>query len=199
MSPRTLHLNEFADRRLVLHGVSWEQYEALTDAIGDNPGVRTTYLEGELEIMSPGRQHEHVAKFLARLAEAYADRQELSFNGFKSETLLRKAKRVGAEPDECYRLGHATGMPDLAIEVVITSGGIDKLDAYRLLSIGEVWFWQDDRLAIYLLGSGGIYARGRRSRVLKGFPVARVERIVRDTDPAHQAEAVRGFRRSLGI
>jgi Uma2 family endonuclease len=193
LSPGT----ESRDRCLVLHGVSWEQYEALTAAIGENPGIRTTYLDGELEIMSPGRQHEHVAKFLARLAEAYADVREIPLNGFKSETLRRKAKRVGAEPDECYRLGHATGMPDLAIEVVITSGGLDKLDAYRLLSVGEVWFWQDDKLAIYLLGSGGVHVRGRRSRVLKGFPVAHVEQLVRDTDPARQAEAVRQFRRSL--
>ncbi len=198
MSPRTLSAaTEPVDRCFVLHGVSWGQYEALTVAIGDNPGIRTTYLEGELEIMSPGRRHEHLAKFLARLVEAYADVRELSLNGFKSETLRRKAKRASASPDECYRLGHATGMPDLAIEVVVTSGGVDKLDAYRLLSIGEVWFWQGEKLAIYHLGSGGTYSRSRRSRVLKGFPVLQAEEIMKNTDPAHQAEAVRRFRRSL--
>ncbi|MEG4506483.1 Uma2 family endonuclease [Microcoleus sp. F6_B4] len=34
-------------------------------------------------------------------------------------------------------------IPDLAIEVVFTSGGIDKLQLYKRLGIPEVWFWED--------------------------------------------------------
>lgn len=32
--------------------------------------------------------------------------------------------------------------PDLAIEVIITSSGIDRLDLYQGLGVREVWFWQ---------------------------------------------------------
>ncbi|MFN9407014.1 MAG: Uma2 family endonuclease, partial [Dolichospermum sp.] len=39
--------------------------------------------------------------------------------------------------------------PDLVIEVVVSSGGIDKLEAYKRLQIPEVWFWMNDELLFY--------------------------------------------------
>lgn len=189
---------ESADQRILLHRISWEQYEALSQAVGDDPGIRTTYLEGELEIMSPGFQHESEAKLLARLVEAFAEARGLPLVGSKSETFHEKRKRAGLEPDECYRLGRTTGAPDLAIEVVVTSGSIEKLAVYRRLDVREVWFWEGGKLALHSLGSSGAYKRVRASRVLRGFPVAEVERILRETDPVRQTEAVGDFRRSLG-
>src|SRR5580698_2325543 len=100
---------ESTDQRVLLHRISWEQYEALSLAIGDDPGVRTTYLEGELELMSPGFSHENVAWFLSRLVETFADVRELPLVGSKSETLRRKEQSAGLEPDECYRLGRTRG------------------------------------------------------------------------------------------
>ncbi len=32
------------------------------------------------------------------------------------------------------------------IEVVVSSGGINKLEAYKRLQIPEVWFWMNDEL-----------------------------------------------------
>ena len=62
-----------ADQRIILHGVSWERYEALLAVLGDDaPGVRVTYLEGELELMSPSRSHEAIKKMFARLIETFA-------------------------------------------------------------------------------------------------------------------------------
>src|ERR1700735_2172462 len=101
-APRTV---ESSDQCILLHRISWEQYEALSLAIGDDPGIRTTYLEGELEIMSPGFQHESEATLLARLVEAFAEARDLPLVGSKSETFRKKEKRAGLEPDECYRLG----------------------------------------------------------------------------------------------
>lgn len=40
----------------------------------------------------------------------------------------------------------------MAIEVVITSGGISKLSVYKKLGIREVWFWQDNQFEVYILG-----------------------------------------------
>ena len=51
---------EPADQRIVLGGVTWEQYQAMRAAFDERPGVRMTYLRGVLEIMSPARRHEHV-------------------------------------------------------------------------------------------------------------------------------------------
>lgn len=59
------------ERRVLLHGVSWRDYVIVREAL-DSPGVRMTYLEGALEIMSPSREHELAKKFVARLVETYA-------------------------------------------------------------------------------------------------------------------------------
>ena len=65
------------DRFVVVHGVSWEQYETLRAALDDIPGLRMTYLEGALEIMSPSSRHEHIKKMVARLVECFARRLQV--------------------------------------------------------------------------------------------------------------------------
>jgi len=49
------------DQRVILNGIDWWQFEAFLAIRGDNPGVRVTYLEGQLEIMSPSQSHEMLA------------------------------------------------------------------------------------------------------------------------------------------
>ncbi|MEZ2249090.1 Uma2 family endonuclease [Microcoleus sp.] len=41
--------------------------------------------------------------------------------------------------------------PDLVIEVILTSGGLDKLEFYKRIGVREVWFWQDRLITIYHL------------------------------------------------
>lgn len=108
------------DQIVLLRGVPWAQYEALCRARSDMAGPRLAYLDGDLEIMSPGRRHELEKTLLARLLEIFALENRVPLNGFGSETFRRKAKRAGVEPDECYSVGHARKLPDLAIEVVET-------------------------------------------------------------------------------
>ncbi len=108
------------DRRFVLHGVPWETYVSLRDALDESgSGVRMTYLKGALELMSPSRNHEDYKKILARLVEAYAEEKDIDLRGFGSMTFRKKAKKRGFEPDECYSLGRMGKRPDIAIEVVI--------------------------------------------------------------------------------
>jgi Uma2 family endonuclease len=38
--------------------------------------------------------------------------------------------------------------------VVWTSGGIDKLDAYRGLGVPEVWFWESSKISVFVLRGG---------------------------------------------
>lgn len=118
------------DQIVVLRNVPWEQYDALCRASEDSAGPRMAYLDGDLEIVSPGIPHEGNKKLLARLLEAYGEETGLSLNGLGSTTFRRKAKKAGVEPDECYSIGPIGKLPDFAIEVVHTSGGIDKLEVY---------------------------------------------------------------------
>jgi hypothetical protein len=45
------------EQRMLIHGVSWKDYVILREAL-DTPGLRMTYCEGALELMSPSRNHE---------------------------------------------------------------------------------------------------------------------------------------------
>lgn len=154
------------------------------------------YLDGTLEIMSPARVHEHHKTLIARLVEAYGDESELDLNGFGSETYRRKVEEAGVEPDECYCLGDAKAVPDLAIEVVNTSGGIDKLEIYRRLKVPEVWFWAKERFWVYRL-VGRRYVERARSEVLPGFDLAACAQLVVSTEEWQQAAAVRAWRKTL--
>jgi Uma2 family endonuclease len=181
------------DHRVTLHGVTWDQYEALLAIRGDTAGVRMAYLEGELELMSPSRSHESIKKVLARLLEAYGEERGLELNGFGSMTLRNQPKERGVEPDECYELGGPKEFPDIAIEVVWTSGGLDKLDIYQAFGVREVWIWREGRIEIHALRSGQ-YERIAQSELLPELDLAKMAELA---ESSNQTQAVRDFRASL--
>lgn len=139
------------EERYITDSVSWEQYETLLERIGDAAGYRVTFLDGVLEIMSPSRRHERSKTRIGTLLEIYFEEADIEYFPFGSTTLRQQEKRGGTEPDEAYCIGTDKDFPDLAIEVIVTSGSINKLELYRRLNVQEVWFWRNDRFAIYHL------------------------------------------------
>ncbi len=137
--------------RYITDGANWEQYEALLARIGDSSGYRVTYLDGILEIMSPSRRHESGKTRIGDLLVIYFLEADINYFPFGSTTLRQEEKSGGIEPDEAYCIGTDKEFPDLAIEVIITSGTINKLEVYKRLNIREVWFWQRDRFSLYYL------------------------------------------------
>lgn len=178
-----------SEQRLILFGVSWQQYETLRLTLDNYPGLRMTYLEGTLEIMTPSSEHEMSKKVIARLIERYADEMEIDFNGLGSTTFRKEAKARGLEPDECYCVGEVKEIPDIAIEVVISSGGIDKLAVYQGLGVPEVWFWQGGKFSLYRLQEQG-YEAITKSEFLPELDLSLLARYVQ---PSTQSQAVKDF------
>jgi Uma2 family endonuclease len=184
------------DQRVCLHDIGWEDYEALLALRGERAGLRITYLKGELELMSPSVTHEGYKTRLGRLLVAWAEERGIELEGFGSWTVKAKAVERGAEPDECYLIGPLAGepqVPDIAIEVVWTAGGIDKLEVYRGLRVPEVWFWKDGALRFFALEGQG-YLACPRSRLLPGLDPALIARCMGE---ASQTQAVRTLRTAL--
>ena len=79
----------------------------------------------------------------------------------------KAGQSCGCEPDECYIMGadQSKDRPGLVIDVIWTSGSIDKLASYQRLGIDEVWFWLAGRIEVHSL-QGHSYAREGRSRCL---------------------------------
>jgi Uma2 family endonuclease len=184
------------DQLITLYGVGWGQYASMRDALSERRDVRMTYLEGTLEIMTTGVEHELTNGTVGRLVEAYADEMRIALYGHGRATFRREARARGLEPDECYALRALAGeddVPDLAIEVIFTSGTVDKLKVYAGLEVPEVWLWKGGKIAVYWLGEGGYEAR-TTSRLL---PDLDVEELATFIQPQRQPEAVWAYRDRL--
>lgn len=184
-----------ADQRLVTYSVPWSHYEVQLALRGDASGPRMSYLEGALEIMSPSKDHERIKSHFGLLVAVYALERDITFSPYGSWTLKSAAKRSGVEPDECYIVGHdqSKEVPDLAIEVVWTTGGIDKLEIYRRLGVGEVWFWKEGRIDISLLRQDR-YEQAHRSAL---FPDLDVALLCAFLDYPTASQAMKAFRDAL--
>lgn len=181
------------DQRVMLRGLSWDDFEAVLTMRGEHGGVRLAFLEGTLELMTPSQDREILKKKIARLLEAYAEELGLEFEGYGSWTLKGDDRDRAVEPDECYSIGPAGRVPDFAIEVVWTGGGLDKLEIYRRLGVREVWIWEAGRIAIFVLRDD-TWQRIARSEILPQVDIALVESLL---DIPTQTAAVRALRTRL--
>jgi Uma2 family endonuclease len=186
------------DQVVYLPNVSWEDYERIDALRGDRSEPRLTYVEGMLELMSPSPLHESDKKKLARIFEAYLEHLGIPAEGVGSWTVKNKKKKLGAEADECYVLttapvGPSVKAPDLVIEVVYSSGSLDKLEVWRKLGAKEVWRWQRGELAVFVRRGDG-FGETRRSGLV---PALDLELVVRCMHEKTQTAAVQALRAAL--
>jgi Uma2 family endonuclease len=181
--------------------VGWSDYEKLLAMRGESSVPRITYLEGVVELMSPSRYHELDKKRFARMLEAWSEVAGVQLEGYGSWTLKDEEEDRGAEADECYTVGRTADSdedrPDIAIEVIWTSGGINKLEVYRKLGVCEVWFYKRGALSFFTLrGEPGDqrYVEIPRSELMPQLPVELLLECMREPS---QTAAVRALRAAL--
>ena len=139
------------DKLFICSNTSWDEYEAILQQKANSSAYRISFLNGVLKIMSPSRNHEIIKDFIYLLIVAYCDAIELDYYPLGSTTLKQKDKSVGKEPDTSFCFNSLKQIPDLAVEVIFSSGSIEDLEKYQKLGVKEVWFWINDRLEIYVL------------------------------------------------
>lgn len=186
------------ERRFVLHGVPWWTYVALRDALDDHAGLKMTYLEGALELMRPSMLHADAKKIIARLVEVWAMEGDVDLRGFGGMTFRKEARERGLEPDECYKLGKLEddGVPDIAIEVIVTSSLVDKMAVYAGLGVPEVWDWRPANAALVVHRLvGGAYQPRDRSEILPSLDLAELSRFVRPGE--NQTQLAKAYQAAL--
>lgn len=190
---------ESPEERRVFNRVSWKQYEALLADIGEKSPYRVHYLEGVLEIVSPSRRHETDKTHLGTLLEIFFFETDTEYFPVGSTTLKKPERNAGGEPDESYCIGTDKDFPDLAIEVIVTSGSINRLELYRRLGVREVWFWQKNTLILYyqreetpsqFVETAG-YEQIDKSEVLPGLDIELLVRCLQNPSPLAAAKAFR--------
>lgn len=178
------------DQRVVIHGVPWRTYAALRELL-DAPGLRMTYDRGALELMTPSPMHELHKTTIARLLEVFSLERGVRMNGYGSTTFRREAGERGLEPDECYVLdAELRDAPDIALEVIVTVGGLNKLPVYVTLGVRELWFFENGTFQLYAL-RGDQYESIAGSELIPDLDFAMLARYATRVD---QYDAVREFR-----
>ncbi len=178
---------------VLLSNVTWETLEQLDIDLADT-GARLTYLDGCVKIMAPlSDAHEEPKKTLCQLLEIYMRQKNIRFYARGSTTIGSKELAARKEPDESYCLGQRKSVPDLAVEIVVTSGGINILEIYRRIGVREVWFWEDGVISVYCLRLNG-YELVNKSELLPELDLRSLEFYSRMAD---QYDAVNAFMQTL--
>ncbi len=190
-------LSQQKDEPILIDVLTWREFKAVEQLL-DRPGVRLSFLDGVLEIRRmPGERHETVKERIGTLLDFYLLQTGIDYTPTGSMTLESESGLVKREADKSYKLGANRSLPDLAIEVVVTSGGLNKLEAYQRLKIAEVWFWEDGTLSLYHLrtfSGSAAYEQISCSELMPGLDIAVLLRCI---NMSNHVEAVREFRKAI--
>ena len=184
------------DQRVVYAGLSWQQFKLIQTGFAQSPGVRLGYYNTTIEILKPGRDHEMFSRLIGFLIGLFCLENAIEFEPTGSMT-QEKEGEVSAQADESYCFGASKPIPDLAIEVVFTSGGMGKLQRYQALGVPEVWFWEDGVFNLHRL-RGDRYESIDRSEIpeLASLDIALLGRCVLLAQTS-RLEAANEFRKGL--
>lgn len=194
-------------QHLTLSNVSWDFYEHLLAEIG-NGATRVTYLNGDIEIMSPLPKHERWGLRLARLIELMALEREIPLEGLGSTTFRDAAKQLGLEPDECYYVNNIEAVnqmegawdpttdppPDLAIEIDVTRRSIEREPIYAGLRVRELWRFDGKGITVRLLDNTGVYRTAERSAIFPFLPMDSLCQYVQRLASEAQLPVLKDFR-----
>lgn len=162
---------------LTLDDVSWEEYEELLEAVGEQAVIRMTYDEGVLQVMTTSPRHGRFAATIQDLVRTLSLRLRVKVLILHPAT-MKKPKRKGTEPDLLVYVQSADLVehleeidfnqdppPDVVVEVDIHHGSISKFPIYVAFGVREVWRYQRQKLTIYHLREGE-YIEADRSLAL---------------------------------
>lgn len=183
------------ERRVLLHDVPWSTYVVLADSL-DSRSVRLTYLEGLLEIMTTSTRHEVSKAQIGRLVELFCLERDIPLFSYGHATYREELKKRGLEPDIWYTRGpRAFPPPDIALEVVVSSPLLNKLDVYRGLGVREVWVYTFKRheFTFHALRNDH-YEQVAASTVIPELDFARILHHLEESD---QHAALKAFRDEL--
>ncbi len=193
------------EMRRVLYGVTWEDYLKLLGATGDF-SLPHTYDEGTLEMMGPRKDHDWMAKLIARMIEAFALAVDLPIQSIGSTTLRPSKGGRGLQPDESYYLANEPRVrckdtyepekdppPDLAIEVDVTSTSVPRMPVFAKIGVPEIWRIERGRVRFYRLKSRTKYEAVDRSVAFPFLKPADLMRFVKRRGELGENAVVREF------
>ena len=181
--------------RVVLHNISWQQFENLLVDLGESRAARVAYDEGTLEIMTPLPEHEYYKEALGDAIKDIAEVLDQDYESLGSTTWKREIKKAGVEPDNCFYFQNEPRIrgkleydlnqdppPDLALEIDVTSKSLSRFSIYARLGVPEIWCYDSGELKIYQLQNEG-YMEVETSLVFPTLPVQELPALIEQYRP----------------
>lgn len=197
------------EKRVTLSGVSWQSFEELLGELGQTRTARLTYDRGKLEMMTPLEEHDRCLRLIESLILVLADELYLKIYSLGSVLLTLPDLGRAIQPDAMYSLQEVrlqkraeldmrrAEPPELAIEVAIGKGSLDRDSIYVSMGVPEIWLYTttvgDDvlkgSLQIYQL-QGDTYIATENSKLFPALPGKRVQEFLEQSDTIGLAQAL---------
>jgi len=171
-------------QRVLLSEVSWQEFEAILEDLGEHRAAKVAYDSGTLEIMTPLPEHETNKELVSDLIKALLEELDIEFCSLGSTTFKNQEMNKGIEPDNCFYIQNEVIVrgknrldltvdppPDLAVEIDLTSRTHPSI--YEALGVPELWRFENGKLQINLLQSGK-YIKCEFSPSLGNLPLTEV-------------------------
>ena len=152
-------------QRVLLCDVSWQEFEAILEDLGDRRSSKVAYDSGTLEIMTPLPEHEANKELVSDLVKALLEELDIEFCTLGSTTFKNEEMDKGIEPDNCFYIQNEAIVrgknrldltvdppPDLALEIDVTSRTHPSI--YEALGVPELWRFENGKLQINVLREG---------------------------------------------
>ena len=195
---------------LVIHQVSWDDYERLLQDLFDRPHLRISYDRGKLEIMSPSPEHEEYAEFIDDLVLLFSETLDVKLEKRGKTTWKNRRLAKGVEPDACYYVANADRIigkreidlgsdppPDIVVEIDITNESLSKFPIYAALGIPEIWRYDGKKNMHFYELAGDTYGEILESRFLTGLKPLILVEALEQSKTEGQTAARHAFRQRL--
>ncbi len=164
---------------MTLFGIDWETYEEISEELGESRSLHLTFDKGVLTIMPLTELHELLKSFLNNFITLTGLVLRINVIATGSATLRSKRRQYGVEPDLSYFVSRADIhqiknhvppevelAPDIVCEIDVYHLSEEKFKIYSDLGISEFWLYENEKLKIFRLQTGGEYKEIERSEEL---------------------------------
>lgn len=142
------------------------------------------------------------------LVRAYCEHFDSKLEIHRLKTFKSKSLDQDIEPDECFYVENSDKIigknlspkefpvPDVAVEVDITTESLDKFPIYAELKVNEIWIFNGEKLTFYEL-RGGKYHRIENSLSMPKMKSKDLLKFLKLSNKKGQTSALREFRKWL--
>jgi len=192
------------EQRVVFHGLTWDDYLQISQALPQRRNSRLTFDGETLEITMPLEDHEFALRLIELFIRILVFEMGMKIKTMGSTTMNCEKLRRGSEPDCAYYIQNQPKVagrnvdfeqdppPDLVVEVDITHTDINKNQLYATMGVPELWRYNGEVWRIYHLEN----SEYQECETSPTFPIVKKDDLYRFLTYAQQDEiaAERNFR-----